>query len=207
MTTYLKKGTYKLTGAPEGYENTTRLAITRGTPSSVFDNGNGAIFTLTKDATNALYVQAIVWEGKTVNNLTFKPMITVASYNGDYVPYAKSNKELTEDVAVENTTISTSDTYIDTISRNAIYKVCGVKSFVLQAAIKAELTQGTTYTIGTLPDGYRPLYNYGYAKEVLCSSGGIRALIEINSASSLKITPRSGNISAQSTILLAETFI
>ena len=31
-------------------------------------------------------------------NTTLKPMITVASYNGDYVPYAKSNKELTEDV-------------------------------------------------------------------------------------------------------------
>lgn len=29
-------------------------------------------------------------------NTTLKPMITVASYNGDYVPYAKSNKELTE---------------------------------------------------------------------------------------------------------------
>lgn len=97
MTTYLKKGTYKLTGAPEGYVNTTRLSINRGTPSSVFDNGNGAIFTLTEDATNAIYVQAIVWEGKTVNNLTFKPMITVASYNGDYVPYAKSNKELTDE--------------------------------------------------------------------------------------------------------------
>lgn len=27
-------------------------------------------------------------------------MITVPSYNGDYVPYAKSNKELTEDVTI-----------------------------------------------------------------------------------------------------------
>ena len=31
--------------------------------------------------------------------ITFKPMITVPTYNGDYVPYAKSNKELTADVA------------------------------------------------------------------------------------------------------------
>lgn len=35
-----------------------------------------------------------VTSGTTVNG-TFKPMITVASYNGDYVPYVKSNKELT----------------------------------------------------------------------------------------------------------------
>jgi hypothetical protein len=141
------------------------------------------------------------------------------SFRGDTAPYNNNDSgleadtvkgaidELAEDVAVENATISTSDTYIDTTPRNAIYKVCGVKSFVLQATIKVELTQGTTYTIGTLPDGYRPLYNNGYVKEVLCSGSGIRALIEIDSARSLKITPRSGNISAQSSILLAETFI
>jgi hypothetical protein len=34
--------------------------------------------------------------GLYVDNLTFYPMVTVASYNGPYVPYAKSNKELTE---------------------------------------------------------------------------------------------------------------
>lgn len=37
--------------------------------------------------------------GYTASNLTFKPMITVASYTGDYVSYAKSNRELTEDVS------------------------------------------------------------------------------------------------------------
>lgn len=35
--------------------------------------------------------------GATVN-YKFKPMFTLASYNGDYVPYAKSNRELTEEL-------------------------------------------------------------------------------------------------------------
>lgn len=37
-----------------------------------------------------------VKSGQSVSNLTFKPMITVPSYNGGYVPYAMTNKELTD---------------------------------------------------------------------------------------------------------------
>lgn len=52
--------------------------------------------------------------GVTVNYI-FKPMFTLASYNGEYVSYAKSNKELTEDVAVKlGGTPTANTTYIDT---------------------------------------------------------------------------------------------
>lgn len=93
----LKKGTYKLTGCPSGGSNTTyRLYVAAG--SNYFDYGDGVIFTLASDTTVTLYCSVL--SGAVITTpITFKPMITVPSYNGDYVPYAKSNRELTEDVA------------------------------------------------------------------------------------------------------------
>lgn len=63
--------------------------------STDFDVGHKwGVITLTQDSS----IQFGIVVGKGTSNFTFYPMITVASYNGDYVPYAKSNKELTEDV-------------------------------------------------------------------------------------------------------------
>ena len=66
--------------------------------------GDGLAFNLNESAKIAAQIQFI--SGVTANNLTFKPMITVPTYNGDYVPYAKSNKELTADVATANTELT-----------------------------------------------------------------------------------------------------
>lgn len=208
MTTYLKKGTYKLTGAPEGYKNITRLSITRGAPSNVFDNGNGATFTLTEDATNALYVQAIVWEGKTVDNLTFYPMITPVSYNGDYVPYAKTNRELTDDVAVKSSEITVNTTNVDSenIARNYVNKSAGVKVLVLQAKPKTNLVAGTTYELGTVPPDYLPTLSTGFVKEDVVTSGGLTALIEVSNGK-LKLTPRVNNIPTSSSFIVSVTYI
>jgi hypothetical protein len=63
--------------------------------STDFDvNHKWGVITLTQDSS----IQFGIAVGTGTSNITFYPMITVASYNGDYVPYAKSNKELTEDV-------------------------------------------------------------------------------------------------------------
>lgn len=58
---------------------------------------------------NATLVEfgVFVKSGQSVSNLTFKPMITVASYNGDYVPYAKNNRELTTSATTNAKNIST----------------------------------------------------------------------------------------------------
>lgn len=97
---YLPKGTYKLTGCPSGGEDTTYFQriynLNSGAVQIGREYGDGLVFTLTESTRIGVQVQFM--SGYTANSLTFKPMITVASYTGDYVPYAKSNKKLTEDV-------------------------------------------------------------------------------------------------------------
>lgn len=96
---YLPKGTYKLTGCPSGGTDNTyyiRLYnLNSGAVQIGREYGDGLVFTLT--GSTRIGVQVQVMSGYTANNLTFKPMITVPSYNGDYVPYAMSNRELTEE--------------------------------------------------------------------------------------------------------------
>lgn len=99
----LPKGTYKWTASADGKSpigSNDCYAFIRGVNGTVdwyrsyqFSHGYG-IITLTQDS--EIEFGLTVATNATVSNLTFKPMITLASYNGNYVPYAKSNKELTE---------------------------------------------------------------------------------------------------------------
>lgn len=90
----------KLSGCPSGgASNTYELRFDYVSGNYVDDIGDGVIITPTSANSNTWYVEIGISGGVTVSNLTFKPMITAPSYNGPYVPYAKTNKELTEDVA------------------------------------------------------------------------------------------------------------
>lgn len=97
----LKKGRYKLSGCPaSGNANTYTIYIAKaGTMSDTFDTGDGAIFDLAND-TDGLWIGIRVKAGTNVNGVVFKPMITRADYPfsdyAHYVPYAMSNRELTE---------------------------------------------------------------------------------------------------------------
>ena len=86
----------KLSGCPsDGASNTYKLRFGYASGNYVDDVGEGVIITPTAGNSNTWYVEIGISGGVTVSNLTFKPMITVPSYNGDYVPYAMSNRELT----------------------------------------------------------------------------------------------------------------
>lgn len=95
----LKAGTYKLSGTPVMSGPTADLQLLYSDESAVIAteaNNQGVVFTLSTDASVKL---RIIWHSNVVaGTYVFKPMITVASYDGDYVPYAKSNKELTENL-------------------------------------------------------------------------------------------------------------
>lgn len=101
----LPAGVYKITGCPDsGSVSTYRIQVYNSASGSnvmtAEDVGNGRAFRLS--TTGKLLVRIGISSGTTVSNLVFKPMISVASLNlfyNDYVPYAKSNKELTEDGA------------------------------------------------------------------------------------------------------------
>lgn len=92
----LKKGTYRLTGCPEDGGYNTSIQLYLPNDQYAVDYGDGAVFTLNEDAT----CRCNVWvkNHASFSNKVFKPMISPVDYNGPYVPYAKSNKELTEDV-------------------------------------------------------------------------------------------------------------
>lgn len=91
----LKKGKYILSGCPDVNQSESK-AFLYITSLSVFDYGNGAEFELLSDNDNinvAIRVNAGVSFSSTI---TFKPMIRPAEIEDPtYVPYAKSNVELT----------------------------------------------------------------------------------------------------------------
>lgn len=88
---------YKISGCPSGGSGSTYcIKVYKDGNTIAEDIGNGAVFTGTG------ITIAIVVFGQTTGTFLFKPMITLADMpNSDYahyVPYAKSNKELTQDV-------------------------------------------------------------------------------------------------------------
>ena len=101
----LKVGeTYTLSGCPSGGgENRYILLIDETLNGSVhnlgYEYGDGVTFTLATASENYYNIIIRIFSGVTVNNLVFKPMLRLSSIADDtYVPYAKTNRELTEDV-------------------------------------------------------------------------------------------------------------
>lgn len=97
-------GRYILSGCPSGGAiNKYRITAHRvdsidGQSGSLFDIGNGLEFTYKNTTGNARFI-IYIENGVTVNNLTFKPMLRLASDPDDtYVPYAMTNRELTENL-------------------------------------------------------------------------------------------------------------
>ncbi|MBQ1569497.1 MAG: hypothetical protein IIZ78_00130 [Clostridiales bacterium] len=150
-TVTLDAGSYNLTGCPSGggastyYQN---ISVTSGdTGVSAEDKGNGAIFTLTQSST--LIVKMRVISGQAVSNLVFKPMISDPSLNlsyNDYVPYAMTNRELTE---VKTTSVTAKGVTLNIVKSG---NVC-VSRF------SGALTENVAFdtTILTIPDGYKPI--------------------------------------------------
>ena len=101
---YLPAGTYKITGCPSGGSSTKYYIRVYNIDSSAVeiarDYGSGDTFTLA--ARTRVSMTATIISGQAVSNLVFKPMVTVSTYSGDYVPYAATNKDLTDIVLPMN---------------------------------------------------------------------------------------------------------
>jgi hypothetical protein len=99
-------GKYILTGCPTGGSDSTyRISVSITKNGSSFglgiDYGDGVIITVNGDDNYqdkaVIQIGCDVRNGYTANNLTFKPMLRLASDTDDtYQPYAKTNRELTE---------------------------------------------------------------------------------------------------------------
>lgn len=130
---HLPKGRYKLVGCPvDGSASKYCVRLGVGDTASDWgtyvnaDYGDGFVFEV-DDESKYYSVACRIFNGYTANNVTFKPMITPdtsVSYD-DYVPYAMTNRELTEKkVDKEPTTLTSSDD-IDNIFDDGWYRWSG----------------------------------------------------------------------------------
>lgn len=104
-----------LNGCPSGGSATTyriqayRMGSVDGSAGTYFDDGAGTVaFDALNDASGTVGSFAIaVYENYDADNLLFKPMVRLATDSDDtYQPYAKTNKELADDVSSLNTAIA-----------------------------------------------------------------------------------------------------
>lgn len=114
----VKNGNYILTGCPSGginekYRLTINVSKNGSAVDIAKDFGNGVSVTLDGDDYSQTHtnigVFIFVTAGTTITTpITFKPMLRLASdTDGTYQPYAKTNKQLTDDVASLNTALAT----------------------------------------------------------------------------------------------------
>lgn len=103
QTITLPSGTYKLSGCPSGGSSSTYYVETNldGVDK---DTGEGVEFTLAEETTFQVSLARISSRANmTFTNMVFKPMITLAdtpdSDYDHYVPYSKTNIELTKELA------------------------------------------------------------------------------------------------------------
>lgn len=151
---------YRLSGSPAGGGITTHeIQVSAGTEPYIYrDNGDGIVFT----ADSRTYaVLAVVRNGNTVSNLTFKPMITEVdendNYPTEYQRYAYGNVKLSN-----FETYSTTETKIGTwIDGKPIYRK------VIPIFENSQLVSGITpiagsdyeYT-GGMPSNIDKILNY-----------------------------------------------
>ena len=94
------------------------LVLCCPSPSAVITNlasGNNSI-----KAGKAISVACVVYNGTTVNDLVFKPMLRLASDpDNTYQPYAMTNKELTDNVFFKRILSSADD--LNDIKTTGIY--------------------------------------------------------------------------------------
>lgn len=174
----LSKGSYALNGCPAQTDNNYRCGLIRVSDGTtlVSDYGNGANLTLDADTDVRAFVQ--VMSGKTADNITFKPMLRLAAdTDNTYEPYAMTNKQLTDQLATKQDTLTFDNT--PTASSTNPVTSGGVKSYV-DDLIKTEYLTGTIETIAgntdttvaiplNVPSGYKVIG----ASEVLSSSRSV----------------------------------
>lgn len=107
----LEKGTYTLSGVPNGASWTTyRLALTVQNTGDVYNVYDSVTFTLTENAIVTMSV--IVAANVTLNTpITFKPMLVKGSHKCPYNPYSLSKAKLREDVDALNSSLTMFEVY------------------------------------------------------------------------------------------------
>ena len=185
--------TYMLTGLPIGSDSTTYYfqgLHKNGTDSQdayiVYANSDGNVVA-PRSANDHVGFRIVIKSGQTVSNLVFKPMLRhIEDTDPTWQPYAKTNKELTDDSANKtdltdiNITSGTTNNTGSTIASGTFFYY---KDSLVKA--KTDIANGATLTLNT-----------NYEK---VTAGGLNAL---NSALTTREATYSNTTDANGSVLL-----
>ena len=149
----LDAGSYILSGCPaNGSVNTYYLY--NDTVGS--DYGNGFSFSYNIKTTTVRF-GIMIKSGTTVSNITFKPMIRLATIKDDaYVPYSMTNRELSSQIS----SLANVITLTGTGSFYSQYRITKIGRIVFLAIYNiVATTLSRDIVIMTLPQEFRPLQN------------------------------------------------
>lgn len=189
----LPSGIYKQTGCPSGGSDSTyRIGGFDGN-----DYGNGRLIT-SAGTTRQLYFTVFSGMNIPANNpIVFKPMITVASYDGDYVPYAKSNKELTEDFIPKVLTVTPNSSYVD---NNNLHATKYGQLVILSGYFRVHTEAARGEVLYTLPSS---VGNFsGNASGLALGNNGSPILLIIGDDNTLKVEASDGISTAWYSIMM-----
>lgn len=165
----IKAGKYTLTNGLSDNSNSTyktRIRLTTDHGATYYKGvdleSESVIFNVEQDCEYAIYFWIV--SGKTVSNVTFKPLLTPASVtNRIYEPYAKTNQQLTKDVDSINTTLESkqnaSDNSLNTTNKTVV------------GAIN-EVNNGLS-TLTTKLGNYLSVVTYSRTSTVSANTGGM----------------------------------
>lgn len=129
-------------------------------------------------ATVEVWVQ--IKSGYTANNLTMYPMLAPLSYTGPYVPYAMTNRELTnrvddleyikDDDASVLTNVNTSISMVMTDRNDRIKRKGYLVSFVFEFIVNTEIPSARVVPLFTVPSDYIPLV---WTKPIIYDPDGV----------------------------------
>lgn len=170
-------GRYILSGCPSGgavskYRITAyRVDSIDGQSGSLFDIGDGLEFTYKNMTGNARFI-IYIENGVTVDNLTFYPMLRLASDPDDtYVPYAMTNRELTDVVTPDKTA------FTDTKGTASVNTIVKTGNIVVADLRTNGLTTAAWESIATIPAGYRPANNVWFVANDMTGGTLIRCAL------------------------------
>lgn len=149
-------GKIVLSGCPQnGGNNTYQIFVRSSSKDYIFQRGDDVILD-TADMVKGVCIQ--IRSGYTANNLVFKPMLRLASDpDSTYQPYAMTNRELTEMMAVQESEVGSiaSGASVGSDVGNHLVKTGKIVTLDIRLT---SVSKGEWGDIGIIPLGFRPKY-------------------------------------------------
>lgn len=172
----LPTGKYKVSGISGGSASTYFMSVTiSGVNTKYIYDGEVEIEVT---STDNIRIAVSVKSGQTLDNLQIFPMVRLASdTDTTFRPYAKTNKQLTDDVSQINNSLNEINSNLSVIGNK-------YQSTTLVATSIPATTDTTVLRLDNLPKGVYVVTGYIYASTTISNTGGI---IEIRSTGNTTI--------------------